>query len=125
MITTITKQEATFQNAESPIIQHFNSYRWATAKTTLTQDIVSATPITQNTATINPGDTIIKVADNSIFPASGTGLLVNGDNFDYTGKGGTMVSAERAYLGTDVTGNGTFTTTGGGATVNASGDIYC
>ena len=112
---------ATFQNAESPIIQHFNSFRWADAKTVLTQDIVSATPVTTTTATINPGDTEITVADNTVFPNSGTGLLVNGDNFDYTGKGGVMLTAQPAALGRDITGNGTFTTSGGGATVNAQG----
>ena len=113
---------ATYQNAAAPIIQHFNSFRWADAKTTLSQDIISASPITQNTATINPGDTEIQVADNSIFPISGTGLIINGDTFDYTGKGGVMLTASPGVLGTDVTGNGTFTTTGGGASVNATGN---
>lgn len=112
---------ATFQNADSPIIQHINSYRWADAKTVLTQDIVSASPITTNTAAISPSDTEITVQDNSVFPASGTGLLVNADTFDYTGKGGVLLDARPANLGHDITGNGTFTTSGGGATVNATG----
>ena len=112
---------ATFQNAVAPIIQHFNSYRWADAKTTLTQDIVSSSPVGQNVATINPGDTEIQLADNTSFPATGTNLLVNGDTFDYTGKGGVMLSAQPGILGQDFTANGTFTTTGGGASVNAQG----
>ena len=112
---------ATYQNSAAPILQHFNSYRWANAKTVLSQDIVSATPTSTTTAITNPTDTEIIVQDNSSFPATGTGFLLGADNFDYTGKGGILVGASAANLGSDVTGNGTFTTSGGGATTNAVG----
>lgn len=112
---------ATYQNSVAPLLQHFNSYRWADAETTLTNDIVSATPTSITTAITDPTDTEITVQDNASFPSSGTNFLLGADTFDYTAKGGILASARPANLGNDVTGNGTFTTSGGGATTNATG----
>lgn len=112
---------ATYQNAASPILQHFNTYRWADAKTVLTQDLVSSAPVTSTTQTVAAGATVINVVDCGPFPTAGTNTILNNDTFSYTGKGGTLFAAGPAHLGTDVTGDGTFTTSGGGATINATG----
>ena len=104
---------ASFQNSEEPILQHQNTYRWVTAQTTLTQDLVSATPIGQTKTNTSVGASIISVVDNTVFPAAGA-MLLGSDSFNYTAKGGEITQVAPANLGYDLTGNGTWTTTGGG-----------
>jgi hypothetical protein len=106
---------ASFQNSEQPILQHQNTYRWVTAETILTQDVVASTPIGQTKAITSAGDSIIKVVDNTVFPATGA-MLLGADPFTYTAKGGELTQVGPANLGNDLTGNGTWTTTGGGGT---------
>lgn len=111
-----------YQNADDPIIKHQNQYRWVTAKTTLTQDITVSTPIGSTTTETAIAATTIDVADNTPFPPSGT-LIINGDTFAFTGKGGKINSLVAYQRGSGYS-SGTWTTTGGGGS-GATGNYTC
>ena len=91
---------ATFQNAEEPILQHQNSYRWVNADTIITTDQVSSTTGTLSNLE-STADFPARLGVTSFAGQSTAGLIesktfdANGNEsdiqyvFTYTGKNGT------------------------------------